>query len=183
MSNLLPRSTKQAILLEYRVRIAALWCFVVSGAVLIGTLLFVPAYVLIQSELSYVTSELRNNETDSQTTYRETLAAINRANTLGRVLAQNTDTFTVTDLLREIDVELRPSISFQGITYAHHEDGTPKIEILGTAATREELAQFVERLKRNPHFRDASVPFGQLAQAKNAPFTITLAIRPEIPSP
>ncbi len=177
MSNLLPREVKRGITLEYRVRIAALWFLALSVAFVSGTLFFGPAFVSVFTESRAISSELRAGEA-ANTEYAEALTAIDRANLLATRLTTNKSPFTVTDAMREIDKELGPGITFEGMTFNRLPDGTPTIQLNGTAATRSELAELVERLKGNPYFLDATVPFGQLAQATNASFTATLTVRP-----
>lgn len=177
MSNLLPRDIKRGMILEYRVRIAALWFLGLSAAFVIGTLLFAPAFVSVFTESRAVSSELRAGEA-ANTEYADALAAIDRANALAGKLTRDQSPFTVTDAMREIDAELGTGITFEGMAFARADNGTPNIEFYGTADTREELARLVERLKGNPYFLDATVPFGQLAQATNASFTVTLSVRP-----
>jgi hypothetical protein len=178
MSNLLPRDVKRTIILEYRIRIASLWCLVLAAAFVIGTFLFGPAVVAVVSESRAVMSEMQANAESANEEYAESLASIDRANLIAARLSRDTVTFSVTDAMREVDKELGSGVSFEGMSFMRAEDGTPRIEVSGTAATREILAQLVERLKANPYFLDATVPFGQLAQATNAPFTITLTVRP-----
>lgn len=177
MSNLLPREVKRGITLEYRVRIAVLWFLTLAVAFVSGTLFFGPAFVSVFTESRAVSSELREGEA-ANTEYAGALAAIDRANLLATRLTRDQSPFTVTDAMREIDAELGSGITFEGMTFTRLADGTPTIELNGTAATRAELAGLVERLKGNPYFLDATVPFGQLAQAKNASFTATLTVRP-----
>ncbi len=178
MSNLLPRDVKRAIILEYHIRVASMWCLVMAAAFVIGTFLFAPAVVAVATESRAVSSEMQANAESANEQYAESLAAIDRANMVAARLARDTTTFTVTDAMREVDKELGSGVSFEGLTFIRAEDGTPRIEVQGIASTRETLAQLVERLKANPYFLDATVPFGQLAQATNAAFTITLTLRP-----
>jgi pyruvate dehydrogenase complex dehydrogenase (E1) component len=160
------------------VRIAVLWLFALSFAFCVGTLLFAPAFVSVFTESRAVSSEMRANADTANAEYAETLAAIDRANTIAAKLSQNASVLTVTDVMREIDSELGTGVTFEGMSFARAADGAPQIELFGTADTREDLARLVERLKANPYFVDVAVPFGQLAQATNATFTATLSVRP-----
>ncbi len=178
MSNLLPRDVKRATILEYHIRVASMWCMVLAVAFIVGTFLFAPAVVVVVTESRAVSSEMQANAGSANEQYAESLAAIDRANVIAGRLVRDQATFTVTDAMREVDKELGEGIQFEGMSFRRTEDGTPRIEVYGTASTRETLARFVERLKENPYFLDATVPFGQLAQATNAPFTATLTLRP-----
>jgi hypothetical protein len=177
MSNLLSRETKRAMVLEYRVRIAALWCFALALVCASGTLLFAPAFLTLRAEHKYVTNVLNEQAARANPEYAQIVAGLDRANALARVLKEEEVRFTVTDVITEVEGELGTGIAFNGISFVRNEADIPRIEVYGVAHTRDELAQFVERLKNNPYFLDASVPFAQLAQATDASFTATLIVR------
>lgn len=179
MSNLLPRDAKRTLILEYRIRLVAMWCFVFSTVCLVIGLLFLPSFILISSQLKYAENTFLATTGETSERYASTLLEIKQANTLGRQLGAQQDEVSVTDVLREVEKELGSGIASNGLTFDKTGTGGLRIEMRGIASTRDELARFVERLKLNPYFTDASVPFAQLAQAANATFTATIHVRPK----
>lgn len=179
MSNLLPRDAKRTLVFEYRARVIAMWCFVLSTACLVIGLLFLPSFILISSQLKYAENTFLAATGEASERYASTLSEINEANALGRQLSARQDEVSATDVIREVEKELGSDITFNGLTFDRATTEGLLIEMRGVATTRDELARFVERLKANPYFSDASVPFAQLAQATDAAFTATIHVRPK----
>lgn len=177
MSNLLPREAKHAIVIEYRLRLLVVWCFILALSFFVSALLLLPSYVAVSSDLSYAESALMVQAADTGASYASTLKEINTANSIGQRLAQSDADISITDILREVDAEFGRGIQFVGLSIVRTSGSEPQIELQGIAATRDELARFVERLKANPYIADASVPFAQLAQAANSAFSVTIQIQ------
>ncbi|MFM2374017.1 MAG: hypothetical protein RLZZ234_12 [Candidatus Parcubacteria bacterium] len=178
MSNLLPPLSRRDIVREYRVRVYVVWCVVLALAALVVSLLFLPSYLSVMAELSYATTAYDKESAATRDEYASALADIREANVLGEQLGRTATLITMTDIMEEVDKELRQDIVFTGLDMSRPANNPITVQIRGVAATRDGLAGFVERLKRNPYFSDVTIPFSQLAQAVDAPFTATLSIRP-----
>ena len=177
MSNLLPRASKRAVITEYRVRLAASWLFMLAIVFFLSAWMLLPAYIFVSSELATAEGAFQKQSKDTNATYDSTLKAIREANSIGARLAKNNVDVQVTDVVKQINKELGPNVQFVGLSFARQGTKLPQIELRGIASTRDELAQFVGRLKSNPFIADATVPFGELAQATNAAFTATIQLR------
>ena len=177
MSNLLPRASKRAVITEYRVRLMTSWLFMFAIAFFLVAWMLLPTYIFVSSELSTAEGAFQKQSKDTNTTYDSTLKAIREANSIGARLAKNNVNVEVTDVLKEINKELGPNVQFVGFSFARQGTAAPLIELHGIASTRDDLSQFVGRLKANPFIADATVPFAELAQATNAAFTATVHLR------
>jgi hypothetical protein len=177
MSNLLSPQSKRSIVREYRARAYVVWCAVLSVSFFIVTLLFLPSYLSVMAELRYATTAYNKESAGTRDEYAHALTEIRNANALGEQLVRGGSAISMTDIVREVDAELRPGITFTGVSFSRPTNNPLVVEVRGVAATRDELARFIDRLKQNPYFSDVSVPFSQLAQATNATFTATLSIK------
>jgi glutathione S-transferase len=175
MSNLLPPEGKKTVKTEYWVRTASVWAILwslVFGAIV---LMLGSTYMLLSSRLETVRAETAQKANDATTSFQEAKNAILRANTFATKLAKTSSLPATSRVLSELDHELSSEIALTAVALAPN-DKTLELEVRGVAKTREALAQFVERLKRNPYFADARVPVSDLARATDAPFGITVII-------
>lgn len=177
MSNLLPRSSKRAVITEYRVRLAASWLCMLALIFFLASWMLLPTYILVSSEFATAEGTFQKQSKDTNVTYDSTLKAIREANSIGARLAKHTVDVEVTDVIKEVNKELGPNVQFVGFAFTRQATGAPLIELHGIANTRVDLSQFVDRLKTNPFIADATVPFAELAQATNAAFTATIRLR------
>lgn len=177
MSNLLPRASKRAVITEYRVRVVASSLFMLAIVFFLSVWMLLPTYIFVASELASAKGAFQKQSKDTTATYDSTVKEIRTANNIGARLAKNTTNVLVTDVLKEINKELGPDVQFVGFSFTRQGTGVPLVELRGVANTRDDLAQFVGRLKSNPLVADATVPFAEFAQATNAAFTATIHLR------
>ncbi len=177
MSNLLPRSSKRAVITEYRVRLGASWLFMLAIVFFLTAWMLLPTYIFVSTELHTAEGAFQKQSKDTTTTYDSTLKAIREANSIGARLAKNNVDVEVTDVIRQVNKELGLNVRFVGFSFTRQGTGAPQIQLRGIANTRDDLSQFIGRLKTNPFIADATVPFAELAQATNAAFTATIHLR------
>lgn len=175
MSNLLPTAGKNAVRLEYWVRACSVWAILCGFVSLAIVLMLGSTYLLFSSRLESVKIETAQKASDATTSFQEAKNAIVRANKFANKLSQTSGLPNASKVLSELDTELAPEITLTAVSLAPQEN-TLELEVRGVARTREALAAFVERLKRNPYFADARVPVSDLAKAADAPFGITVIV-------
>jgi hypothetical protein len=178
MSNLLPRIDKRRIRTAYHLRLATLWLTMLGIAFVIASFLFAPAYLLTRVSERTAAETLTAMKASSTPEYQTALKDIDDANILAKRLLAKRTHVSVTDIVGAIDTEVTEGIVLSGITYEVSEKDILVLSVEGTATTRDTLASFIERLKKNRYVSEASVPFEQLAQATNARFTATVMVKP-----
>lgn len=177
MINLLPPIGKKRVQREYLVRTAGVWALLLSAVLGVFVLLLIPTYVLLSRQLDALSLEIfRLEDAQEITIYQDSREQVEESNALAAQLATDLHRKSVSDIVAQIEAAQTKNISLSGIVYT--EEGGSRVEVSGTAATRESLVLFVETLKRSPSFLEATVPVGDLAPDRALPFTLTL-----IPAP
>lgn len=181
MSNLLPRVMKRDVRREYHVRVATVAGFVVAVAVGSQSLLLLPSYLLVNSKLHAAEDKLSAQNASMGDAYGQVVSDIERANKIVTELSKTEHGAAVTTVLEAIMEEAGNNVRINGVVIRKPDSETQNVELRGVAATRDELASFVDRLKQNTLITSAEVPFSDLAQARDAGFTASLVIKTTTP--
>lgn len=175
MITLLPQEAKRAIRREYILRVAGVWALLAAAAAAAGALILVPAYVLLMYETNALALETSTMRDDEQTVlYASARAELEKVQLLARQLDMPAKSPSPSAALGEIRT-LQPSeVTLSGFAYVADEPA--RIEIRGVSATREALVAFTDLLERNPLFARAEVPFSDLAEDRDLPFTVSVSL-------
>lgn len=181
MSNVLPPEGVRTARREYRLRVAAVWGFLIATAIGVSAGLLLPTFILVSVEFESVGPLLDAEEAVDTEAYRANVDAVERANTLAAHLSRAERGMTAASALAEVRRDVPSGITLTGIAFAKEGEREITLQARGVAATRESLIAFVAALRRNPNFADAAVPVGNLAEGANAPFTATITVRTQRP--
>lgn len=176
MINLIPPQGKTLVKNEYIVRVVAVGCLSVAVALIISTIALLPAYVLFSS--AYAVTPLAGTEdAHTERATAEVERSLNEATAFAEQLQKTTGSLATLDILTHIESAVSPAIVLENFIFS--EEGGAVIRARGTATTRESLRKFIETLKRDAFFADASVPVSDLARDTEVVFTVTLTLRTE----
>ena len=179
MSNLLPQENKKQVYKEYWVRVFSVWALLLAlGAVSIAVL-FLPTYILLSARIDTLATNEQKELASSTVTYKDVKTSLNEATTYVTQLDKELAQFDIALIIKELDKETTPAILITSVSLVagevEGEDGT-RLSVRGVAQKRDDLAKYVERLKRNPYFSEAKVPVSDLAQAVDSEFTATIVV-------
>lgn len=177
MINLIPPDGRKIVAREYWVRVISTWCLLATLALIVGTVLLVPSYVLTNTHLEAI-REQTNENLEGELDYKEAESAIKRANELSRKLNTNTPYVRLTEIVDAVDVEVTSGIIIRN--FRINDDGElVRVEVQGIAATRPDLSSFKSRLESIPLVEGVDLPISNLALEEELPFTVTLILVPE----
>lgn len=173
MFNLLPKTEKDTIRREYRMRLAIVVLWLSFATFLVASFLLLPSFVLssvkekaalhrfttLSAEVEHESgARLRNllAETQSQLPFFSRKAPAARWHELlTQLVSQKTDTISLT------------TVSFAG-----GENGARQVVIAGTARDRAGLRTFAKSLERIRFFEKVAVPISNYAKDTNIEFSV-----------
>ncbi len=178
MANLLPQKGKRAVTVEYWTRVAVVWMFLLSGALLAVAILMVPTYVLITAQYEALSVRF-NSMREQQETFAAFEKEVEAANTLARYVDQNDRTRSASALVDEIEAMSGETILITHYSFSQTESAIESVTIGGVAADRAALAAFRDALASDERFASAVLPISTLAADRDVPFSIVLTLHDE----
>lgn len=179
MSNLLPPEGMKMVRREYRLRTLSVWGFLLAAVIAASAGFLLPTFILVAAQFQVIEPILAEGEEVDVEAYREEIAKVTRANRIATQLQRAEEGMTAAVALAEVQRALVPGITLTGITFTKEDETEIALEARGIAATREALIAFVESVRRNPNFEDATMPIDGLAQGADASFAVTIVVRTE----
>lgn len=175
MINLLPHEARRLLLKEYSLRVATVWAFLCTAALLGVSALFLPSYLLIESEKkAFETEETIPSEAADAIADIET--EVVATNELAAALKARMTTSTMTGFIRAAAAAMPSEVRVSSYEAKRAEGGIEAIRISGVAASREALTAFQKRLEEREEFLEAEVPIDDFVKEKDLPFEITVSI-------
>jgi len=176
LTNLLPQNRIRALRREYFVRLATIavnLLIVVMGA---SVALLLPSYIYMnqqvsirQARLDSLTASLATNQGKEANVRLAALAAN------ATYLARLATTPSVTSAMRAVLAVPRLGIVLTAFTFMPpSKQGPGKMNLTGTATTREALRSFDQALGDLPFVTTADLPIGVYAKVSDIPFSISL---------
>lgn len=176
MINLIPAQGKKSVIREYWIRMVSVWAFLFTGVCIVAILLLVPAYVLLNFQLSALQGDIQKNSSSDE----EFIAAekeVRLANDTISQLAVAQPELSISEVIREVTDIATMGILLRKIDIKREDDfGIKTFQVQGTAVSREELAQFKTTLERSPLFDTVVLPIADLTLDADLPFAITIGV-------
>jgi microsomal dipeptidase-like Zn-dependent dipeptidase len=173
MINLIPPTAQKEVKREYWIRVATVWMTLMGVALAAAVVLYIPTYVLIQSQLVSYTEEFEQIHTENQA-FTEAKKVLTRSNEIATALGARSTLPSYTAVIDHLENNAGEGIVLLGYDFIADEDTLSKIEVAGTAATRAALTEFSQILQEDEYFSEVDLPLAQLAQDRNIAFTLTL---------
>jgi len=177
MINLIPPQGKVLVRREYAIRALSVGLILAAGAICASAVALVPAYLLLRSQETHAIEKVADTS-DSQTSYQDAQEALNAASVLVRQLDADSLAVSPRQVIARIEAQVTPAVIIQGLSFASSQSPL-RVEVRGRAQTREDLRLFIDTLKDDPFFSDASVPVSDLARSTDLMFTATVMLAPQ----
>jgi Tfp pilus assembly protein PilN len=178
MINLLPDSAKRVVVIEYWQRVLTVWLALIMVGSLVGALLLLPSYVLIQGQVaayeqqaSRAASTIDNYESVS----RELIAASRLAE---RVIKEANITSFV-DVFQQLESHVDANIYISSLRAVRDDEVLKTIQITGRARSPEALAAYQDRLELDPLVAEARLPISDLTPTANNTFSVLVTLDTE----
>ncbi len=174
MINLIPPTAQAQVTKEYWIRVISVWLFLVGTAIFLVTILNMPSYVLVHTQLDTYLLEF-TNATINKESFTAAEAAIVRTNTIATLLVKPQGGMSFTEVVSQLEKSKSTGIIIFDFAITKAKDVIATITITGQADSREALSTFRDTLDANPSFGKVTLPLSSLAKDKEIPFTITIA--------
>ncbi|OGG70289.1 hypothetical protein A3I99_02690 [Candidatus Kaiserbacteria bacterium RIFCSPLOWO2_02_FULL_45_11b] len=176
MINLIPPVVRKVVIKEYWTRVISVFLFVVS---LVGFGIFVfalPVYVLVSDQVDvYAQSAAEASKRVAE--YDLSSGALIRANKMAqkifelREVDKFTEAVTLLESLQSTDIKIK-TFNFDRV-----KGEISPVMISGDATTRQALADFRDRLLRQPEISDVVLPISNLAKDRDIKFSISVVFK------
>lgn len=173
MINLIPPTAQKEVKREYWLRVVTVWMTLLGIAFSAAVVLYIPTYVLIQSQLVSYTQEFEQIHTENQA-FTEAKETITESNEIATALGARSLLPSYTAVIEHLESSAGEGIVLLGYDFVADEDTLSAIEVTGTAATRASLTEFSQILQDDAYFSEVDLPLAQLAQDRDIAFTLTL---------
>ena len=180
MINLIPPQAKKGVVKEYWMRVVSVWFYTWSAGLLGGLLIMVPAYVLINSQVSVyeVSAKTASEKVASFEDVSKGLAASSqRAGKLVTSFRQSLISERISTL-RSLE---RPGVTISELTIGRVDEKYEPIQVTGNAKDRQALAAFRDRLLAEPDVAAVDLPISNLAKDRDIQFSLTVTLKPISP--
>ena len=175
MINLLPHEARKLLIKEYSLRVASVWALLWTAALLgVGTL-FLPSYLLIETEKKAFEAEemLPSEAADTIANIETEVVATNE---LAAALKARMVTSAVTDLIRAVTAAAPSGVTIRSYTANRTDRDIAAIHVSGVAVSREALTAFQKNLEAREEFLDAEVPIDDFVKERDLPFEINISV-------
>jgi hypothetical protein len=176
MINLIPPGAKKSITLEYWLRVFSVWGFIIAAALLVGTFIMVPDYVLINLQVTAFSDSAASAE-QKLSTFKDVSKDLDTANQQAKVLIDGFRFVQLSQYAERLHRLENNEVSLTQIGIDRTKDGVAPIRLSGVAADRQALAAFRDRLLADPQVESVDLPISNLAKDKDITFNLTATIK------
>lgn len=180
MINLIPPAAKKIMVREYWTRVLTVWVMLGGTACLIVTLLLLPTYLLLSIKTSVI-KEQAAAATQKVASYDVSATELQTANRQAQILLKDTTTLSYSGLVAEFETIAGEGVSINDFRFLQSSTlGT--ISLSGVATTREDLANFRDRLESDVRFAKVDLPISNLIKDRDLLFSMSLIIATTTPT-
>lgn len=176
MINLLPLAVKKKITKEYWVRVVSVWFFILSIALVLVSLLLLPVYVLIGSQISvYETtaSEVAAKVED----FDVSAVPLAKANSQAQKLFELRKVKHFSDLVNDFNSLENVGLEISSLKFERDNGLVKNAYLSGTAKSRKDLSDFRAELVSMPEVKSVDLPISNLAKDRDIDFDLTVEFK------
>lgn len=175
MFNLLPKTEKEAIRREYRIRLATVVLWFSFATLVIGSLLLLPSWFLSAQKEKVAQSRF---DALSQSIERRGAAGLEGVLLATKkqleLLAREAPKGLLYELIGAIASRRPKNISFESITVTDRSGEKRGIAVTGLARDRDSLVLFSRALEGLPFLERVELPLSSLAKESDIPFSLNV---------
>ena len=174
MLNLLKPEQKRKIIHEYHVRFFVLVFVMLFCAEMIAVVLLVPSYTISKARMDGLNSKSSVLQAQS---ISEQGAALNdlikKTNDYISLFSVSASSTVISGAINSVVNNRGSAVRINGLVYGL-QNGQQQIIVQGVAASRQDLLDFVKRLKQQIGVLSADLPLSDFSQAQNITFSLTV---------
>ncbi len=175
MINLIPPQGQKKLQREYVVRTAIVFSILFGFVFMLLSVALIPTYVLVSAQIRALSGDTPQEESKKDLF----IAVEEETKNIEKIISQiekTTSTTLVTPLLAEVSAQTPDGVDIRAYTISEEKGVVQKIQLQGTATTRETLIRFRDNLKASDRFKEAEVPLADLARDSDLPFNISVLL-------
>lgn len=172
MSRIIPNELNKKIRREYRLRFFSVLFFTLAIIIFINIFLVSSSYLLLfLYERAYTqNNSLKTNE-EVVKIKEQFILKVLQVDALARKIPSQANGVKINSI-DTLFSYINTGIDIQAVEIVSSSQDS-KITLRGTAATRDALLQFQDKINKNPSFKDFSIPIDLLAKQKDISFNVT----------
>lgn len=175
MINLIPPEGHKTARKEYIFRVGATIALLFSGVALCLAVALIPTYLLISTQTTALNAEIAQNDVSTEA-IKEAEADVVYAEKMIAQFRNASSSESMSTLITEVRRLAPPAITFKNFSIDGAKSAVLKMQVQGTAPTREVLATFKTALETSDLFLKAEIPIADLARDKDVPFSINITV-------
>lgn len=179
MANLIPLKARKRVRVEYWMRSISVWMLLVGTALLMVLALQIPAYVLVNNQISILNSWYQEVDEDNQQ-FKVSENIIRKTNRLNVLLGEQNEQPLFGAVVAEVEAAAGNEVVVQDFSLERKDGMLTGLVVSGEAATRSSLANFKDALEDSPMFESAVLPLSNLAKDADIPFRINITMISEV---
>lgn len=174
MINILPESGRSIVKREYRIRLVAVFLFLLALLSLVTAVMLMPSYLFAEVEAEQAELEearLVSAKVEGAKSDAEVITAVNKQ-------IVGLDAFMMAPRPSEaLLVVLQSAGSGIEVVRVSYEGGTNSVSLSGKATSRDTLLQFSKALQKLPIVLAVDLPVSDLAKNTDVSFNMTLTLK------
>jgi len=179
MINLIPPIARKSIVIEYWVRVISVWFFILAAVATVAIFLALPVYVLLSTQVN-VYEQSAAEATQRVNEYDLSAGALVRANVMAQKIYELEEVEKFSTTITDIEALQGSDIVIEGFNFTRTENKLAPVEVSGTAATRQALADFREALLTQKNVSDVVLPISNLAKDRDIEFSLSVVLKEAI---
>jgi hypothetical protein len=177
MLHLLPEDHKKKVVKEYHMRLAVILFTSVIFIMVVSAVLAIPAYVVSYGKYAEIVAQKSGIDFEIAKIEKEDSSKEVKELTDMVDLIKNNNTLVYpTDVVEQIILQKPKGITISNFTYTPSADGQVVIDISGESATRQNLAEFSEILKKIENFSGVIIPISSFAKDRDIEFNLKINV-------
>lgn len=177
MINLVPNEEKKSMIQAFYYRLVVVFLLAIVVVVLISVFVLLPSYFISSVRRNIVSSKLEIVKSESiNLADQQILTEISDIDSkLTLIEKTSKNTFLVSEkIISEIIANKISGIKISQISFEENEADGKKINIRGSASSRERLALFRTALEEDSLFKKVDLPISNFVQGSNIQFSLSL---------
>ncbi len=180
MINLIPPSAKKGVVREYWLRSVSVWFYIWAAALWGGVLIMVPAYVLINSQVT-VYQESAKTASEKVANFEDVSKGLTASSQQAEKLISGFNQSLVSERMKTLRALENPGITLSEVTIGRTDEAYEPIQVIGAAENRQALAAFRDRLLAEPDVASVDLPISNLAKDKDIQFSLKVVLKNKTP--
>lgn len=175
MINLIPSSAKRNITIEYWIRVATVWVWLLSIVLVISLLLLLPLHVLINAQITAY-RDSANAAIEKIATFENVSLELARATTQAQLIMSSDQKESLSELVYMFRALEGQGVVLTNITMRRADASVASVSITGSAVDRKSLSDFRDRLLEHSRIDTVDFPISNLARDKDIDFSMTVTL-------